>query len=64
MLLPPDMRAWLPEGDLALFISNVVNEPDLSGIYQACESGEGRAVIRLTHNQLKLSRARTCLAPA
>src|SRR5205807_2502427 len=25
LLLPPDMRQWLPEGDLALFISDVVN---------------------------------------
>ena len=42
LLLPPDMRAWLPEGDLALFISDVVDELDLSGIYAAYESGEGR----------------------
>jgi transposase len=36
------MRAWLPEGDLALFISDVVDELDLSGIYAAYESGDGR----------------------
>lgn len=42
LLLPPDMRAWLPEGDLALFVSDVVDELDLSGIYAAYESGEGR----------------------
>ncbi len=42
LLLPPDMRAWLPEGDLALCISDVVDELDLSGIYAAYESGEGR----------------------
>jgi transposase len=42
LLLPPDMRAWLPEGDLALFISDVVDELDLSGIYAAYENGEGR----------------------
>jgi transposase len=42
LLLPPDMRAWLPEGDLALFISDVVDELDLSDIYHTYESGEGR----------------------
>jgi len=41
LLLPPDLRAWLPEGDLALFISDVVDELDLSAIYHAYES-EGR----------------------
>src|SRR5213593_4374492 len=30
LLLPPDMRQWLPEGDLALFISDVVDELDLA----------------------------------
>ena len=33
LLLPPDMRDWLPEGHLALFISDVVEELDLSAIY-------------------------------
>jgi transposase len=42
LLLPPDMRGWLPEGDLALFVSDVVDELDLSAIYAAYESGEGR----------------------
>ena len=32
MLLPPDLREWLPEGDLALFISDVVDALDLSAI--------------------------------
>ena len=26
LLLPPDMRQWLPEGDLAYFIMDVVSE--------------------------------------
>ena len=38
LLLPPDMRAWLPEGELALFISDVVDAMDLAGIYRAYES--------------------------
>jgi len=42
LLLPPDMRGWLPEGDLALFVSDVVDELDLSAIHAAYESGEGR----------------------
>src|SRR6266478_5805146 len=41
-LLPPDMREWLPEGDLALFISDVVEALDLSAIYRAYERGDGR----------------------
>jgi transposase len=40
-LLPPDMRDWLPEGSLALFVSDVVDSLDLSGIYRAYE-GDGR----------------------
>lgn len=40
-LLPPDMREWLPEGHLALFVSDVVDALDLSGIYRAYE-GEDR----------------------
>lgn len=33
LLLPPDMRQWLPEGDLAYFLMDVVGELDLSAIY-------------------------------
>jgi hypothetical protein len=29
LLLPPDLRGWLPEGHLALFVSDVVDELDL-----------------------------------
>jgi len=42
LLLPPDMREWLPDGDLALFISDVVDELDLSAIYRAYEQGDRR----------------------
>jgi transposase len=38
LLLPPDMREWLPDGELALFLSDVVDELDLSAIYRAYES--------------------------
>jgi transposase len=42
LLLPPDLREWLPEGHLALFISEVVDELDLSAIVRHYESGDGR----------------------
>src|SRR5713101_7347789 len=41
LLLPPDLREWLPEGHLALFISDVVDELDLSAIFEVYED-EGR----------------------
>lgn len=42
LLLPPDLREWLPENHLALFISDVVDELDLSAIVGAYEDGDGR----------------------
>jgi len=42
VLLPPDLREWLPEGHLALFVSEVVDELDLSAIFQVYEQGAGR----------------------
>jgi transposase len=42
LLLPPDLREWLPEGDLALFISDVVDALDLSAIYRVYERTDGR----------------------
>lgn len=39
LLLPPDLRDWLPEGHLALFISDVVDALDLSAIVRAYEQG-------------------------
>ena len=33
LLLPPDMKQWLPEDDLAYFIMDVVGELELSPIY-------------------------------
>ena len=42
LLLPPDLREWLPEGDLALFISDVVDALDLSAIYRTYERTDGR----------------------
>jgi transposase len=42
LLLPPNMREWLPENHLALFISDVVDELDLSPILDVYEEGDGR----------------------
>ena len=42
LLLPSDLRAWLPDDHLALFISDVVDELDLSAIYAAYETGDER----------------------
>jgi transposase len=42
LLLPPDMRTWLPEGHLALFVSDLVNELDLSKVYAAYKRNDDR----------------------
>lgn len=43
LLLPPDLREWLPEGHLAHFVSDLVDEGlDLSAIWRAYADG-GRA---------------------
>jgi len=41
LLLPPDMRQWLPEDDLAYFIMDVVNQLDLSAIHQSYDGSKG-----------------------
>jgi transposase len=42
LLLPPNMRDWLPEGHLALFVLDVVRTLDLSAIRETYEQGDGR----------------------
>ncbi len=44
LLLPPSLRDWLPEGHLALFISDVVDALDLSAIFASYEKGDGRGM--------------------
>jgi transposase len=51
-LLPQDMRAWLPEGHLALFLADVVGQLDLSPILRAYPGGRGP---RGYHPQMLLS---------
>ena len=41
-LMPPALREWLPEGHLALFISDVVDTLDLTPIFAVYEDGDGR----------------------
>ena len=42
LLLPPDMRQWLPEGHLALFILDIVRELELSALHQAHKTKDAR----------------------
>ena len=41
LLLPPDVRAWLPEGHLAHHVSDLVDGLDLTAFY-AAYAGDGR----------------------
>ena len=41
LLLPPDLREWLDEGDLAYFILDVVRELDLSAVLRPYRSDKG-----------------------
>ena len=45
-LLPPSLRDWLPPGDLAYFIIDVVESLDLSGIYRHYEVALTAAGVR------------------
>jgi transposase len=42
LLLPPDLREWLAADHLALYISDVVESLNLTGILNAYEEGDGR----------------------
>jgi transposase len=43
LLLPPSLHDWLPEGHLARFIADVVEELDLKAVYQSY-TGDGRGL--------------------
>lgn len=43
LLLPPSLHDWLPEGHLARFIADVIEELDLGAVYQSYE-GDGRGL--------------------
>jgi transposase len=42
LLLPPDLRDWLPEGHLALCIVDGVHQLDWSAVYAECERADDR----------------------
>jgi transposase len=42
LLLPPDLREWVPEDDLVWFISDTVDVLDLSAIVDVYDHGDGR----------------------
>jgi len=42
LLLPPDMREWLPADHLALYVSDLVDQLDLSGIMRVYDEGDMR----------------------
>jgi transposase len=42
LLLPPDLRQWLRDDHLALYVSDIVEQLDLSAILNAYEEGRGR----------------------
>jgi len=41
LLLPPDMRQWLPDDDLVYFLIDVVKELDLSAVYSSYDGSKG-----------------------
>lgn len=44
LLLPPSLHDWLPENHLARFISDVVKQLDLDGIYASYDEKDGRGL--------------------
>ncbi len=42
VLLPPALREWLPEGHVALFVSEVVDALELAARLAVYEQGAGR----------------------
>jgi hypothetical protein len=47
LLRPPSLRDWLPQGHLAYFVSDLIDQLDLSGITKVYEDEE-RAIPRIT----------------
>ena len=39
LLLPPDLREWLPAGHLARFVIETVDQLDLAGVYAYYRDG-------------------------
>ena len=47
LLLPPSLRDWLPDGHLAYFVSDLIDQLDLSAITRGYEDEE-RGTRRIT----------------
>jgi hypothetical protein len=47
-LLPPSLRDWLPEGHLAFFVSDLVEQLDVSAILRVYEDEERGCPAMLT----------------
>lgn len=45
LLLPPSLREWLPDGHLAWFVLDAVEEMDLSAFYASCRA-DGHGVSK------------------
>ena len=41
LLLPPDMKDWLPDDDLVYFIMEMLDQLDLSAIYDSYDGTKG-----------------------
>lgn len=41
-MMAPSLEDWLPEGHLARFIGDVVDQLDLSGIHRSYDEKDGR----------------------
>jgi transposase len=49
LLLPPSLRDWLPEDHLAFFVSDLIDQLDLSAITAVYE-GRSAATRRITRS--------------
>jgi hypothetical protein len=59
-LLPPDLRDWLPQGHLAWFILDVVDQLDLQPFYRAHRNdGHGHALPKATLTDIDQTMARS-----
>ena len=50
LLLPPSLREWLPEDHLAFFVSDLIDQLDLSAISGPCTKTRSAATRRITRS--------------
>ena len=50
LLLPPSLREWLPEDHLAFFVSDLIDQLDLSAITSGVRRRGPRATRRITRS--------------